>query len=36
MKQQLKDYWEQKLDYIDSIEKLYKLYNQGIIDSNGE
>ena len=36
MKQQLKDFEEQKLDYIDSTEKLSKLYHQGIIDSNGE
>ena len=36
MEQQLKDYEFQKLDFIDSEEKLAKLYHMGIIDSNGE
>ena len=36
MEQQLKDYELQKLDLIDSEEKLAKLYHMGIIDSNGE
>ena len=36
MEQQLKDYELQKLDFIDSEEKLAKLYHMGIIDSNGE
>ena len=36
MKQQLRDFEEQKFEFIESEEKLCKLYHQGIIDSNEE
>ena len=36
MKQQLRDFEEQKLEFIESEEKLCKLYHHGIIDSNRE
>ena len=36
MRRQLYDFEQQKLEFIESEEKLAKLYHLGIVDNNGE